>query len=283
MSEEPAGSVAFGSFLVGAVLSPTADDRSSSVPQRERAGEPRRRPLTVRCGSGHCQGMRRSCRNGSIVSLTRTLVAAAIGAGVLYLVGAVALGSPPGATDSPGQVAAWFRDHHDAARLYAWTAALGTFAFAIAAGIIRGALPAPYRDVFLLGAAAFIAETAVQAWLWAALALHPSSLQPATARVGLDIASFWGPILTGATTTMIGAVTALGVRSRPLIPRWLTALGVIAFAEQAVETITVFGTHGLIAPGGDMNVLLGAGLTAIWLAGLVVWTAARLVQQVATA
>jgi hypothetical protein len=216
------------------------------------------------------------------MSQSRTLVAAAIGAGALYLVGAVALGSPPAASDSPARVAAWFSDHHDAARLYAWTAAFGTLAFAIVAGIIRGALPAPSRDVFLLGAAAFIVETAVQAWCWAALALHPGSLQPATARVVLDIANFWGPILTGATTTMIGAVTVLGLRTRPLIPRWLTAIGVVAFAEQAVETITVFGTRGFTAPGGDMNVLLGAALTAVWLAGLVVWSARKLGRRAAT-
>jgi hypothetical protein len=130
----------------------------------------------------------------------------------LYLVGAVALGSPPGATDSPIQVSAWFRDHHDAVRVYAWTAAFGTLAFAVVAGVIRGMLPAPFGDVFLLGAGAFIIETAVQTWLWAGLALHPGLLAPSTARRVLDVASFWGPILTGATTTMIGAVTVLGPR-----------------------------------------------------------------------
>jgi hypothetical protein len=146
----------------------------------------------------------------------------------------------------------------------------------VVAGIVRGLLPAPSRDVFLLGAAAFVVETAVQAWCWAALALHPDSLEPATARTVLDIASFWGPVLTGATTAMIGSVTVLGFRAQPLIPRWLVALGVIAFVEQAVETITVFGSHGFTAPGGDMNLLLGAGLTIVWLGGLVVWAAMRL-------
>lgn len=217
------------------------------------------------------------------MSQPRTLVVAAIAAGALYLAGAVALGSPPAANDSPAQVAAWFREHQDAARVYAWTTAFGTLAFAVVAAILRGTLPTPFRDVFLLGAAAFIVETAVQAWFWAALALHPGSLEPATARLTLDVASFWGPILTGATTTMIGAVTVLGLRARPLIPRWLTALGVIAFAEQAVETITVFGTHGFTTPGGGMNVLLGAGLTAIWLAALVVWSALRLGRREAAA
>jgi len=75
---------------------------------------------------------------------------------------------------------------------------------------------------------------------------------------------------------MIGSVTALGLRSDPLIPRWLTVLGVIAFAEQAIETITVFGTSGFAAPGGGMNLQLGAGITLIWIAGLVVWAAREL-------
>ena len=210
------------------------------------------------------------------MSQARVLVAAAVAAGVLYLVGFIALGSAPGASAHPLTVATWFRDHRNHARVYAWTATFGTLAFAVAAALIRGTLPAPARDVFLLGAAAFIVETAVQAWFWGGLALHPASLRPSVLRLGLDIASFWGPILTGATTTMIGAVTVLGFGGRPLLPRWLTALGIFAFAEQGVETATVFGRHGFEVPGGGWNVALGASVTAVWLGGLVVWAARRL-------
>lgn len=121
-------------------------------------------------------------------------------------------------------------------------------------------------------------ENAIQAWVWAALALHPSSLEPGASRTFLDLASFWGPLLTGATITMIGAVTVLGFMRPPAIPRWLTVLGVIAFVEQVVETITIFGTGGFIAPGGAMNLILGAGLTLLWLAGLTIWAAGRLGQ-----
>jgi hypothetical protein len=206
----------------------------------------------------------------------RALVAAAVAGGVLYLVGAIALGSPPDSTASGAKVAAWFADHEHAARLYAWTAAFGTLAFAVLTGLVRELLPAPHRTVFVLGAAAFVVETAVQAWIWAGLALHASDLQPATARLALDIASFWGPILTGATTAMIGAVTLFGMQSPAIVPRWLTAIGAIAFAEQAIETITVFGTHGFIAPGGGMNLILGAGLSLVWFVALVVWAAPRL-------
>ena len=136
---------------------------------------------------------------------------AAIAAGALYLLGAAVLGSPPVATDSPEHVAAWFRDHDGDARLYAWTITLGTLAFAVTAGLIRHTLPSPSGDVFLLGTAAFIVETAIQAWCWAGLALHPGSLQPASARLVLDIAGFWGPVLTGATTT--SAPDALSART----------------------------------------------------------------------
>jgi hypothetical protein len=204
----------------------------------------------------------------------RALIVAAVSAGLLYLAGAIALGTPPSASDSPVTVAGWFADHHDAARTYAWTATFGALAFAVVAGIVRSLLPAPQSAVFLLGAAAFIVENAIQAWVWAGLALNP--LDPSTARTAYDIALFWGPVLTGSTMTMIGAVTVLGLGAEPTIPRWLTLLGAIAFIEQAIETITVFGTGGFIAPGGDMNLILGAALTLVWLVGLVVWAAGRL-------
>jgi len=188
----------------------------------------------------------------------------------------VALGTPPHVTDSPERIAQWFLDHRDEARLYAWTATFATVAVAILAAIIRGLLPAPHRDVFLLGAAAFVIETAVQAWFWAGIARDPASLDPATVRLGFSVLSFWGPILTGATMAMIGAVTVLGLRAKPAIPRWLTVLGALAFLEQAIETITVFGTSGFTAPGGDMNLRLGALVTLVWIVGLVVWAAGEL-------
>jgi hypothetical protein len=206
----------------------------------------------------------------------RVLVLSAVLLGLLYASGAVALGAAPQVSDSPESIAAWFVENRDAARFFAWTATFGTLAVAIVAAIIRGLLPSPHRDVFLIGAAAFAIETAVQAWFWAGMALNPAALDPQTARLALGIVSFWGPVLTGATMAMIGAVTALGLRSEPAIPRWLTVLGAIAFLQQAIETITVFGTSGFIAPGGTMNVVVGAGITLIWLVGLVVWAAGAL-------
>lgn len=121
-----------------------------------------------------------------------------------------------------------------------------------------------------MGAVVFVTTYAVQAWTWGGLALHAERLNAATARTVLDVALFWGPVLTGATTTMIAPVTLLALHGREL-PRWLGVLGAIAFAEQAVETVTIFGSAGSTEPGGAMNLLLGAGLTATWMLAFVVW------------
>jgi hypothetical protein len=55
--------------------------------------------------------------------------------------------------------------------------------------------------------AAFAAQTAVYGWLWAALAWHTDTLEPATARLVLDVASYWGPVLTA--TTLMTTMTVL--------------------------------------------------------------------------
>jgi hypothetical protein len=210
---------------------------------------------------------------GASASTRRAIVIAAVALIVSYLAGAIALGSVPDVNDSGADVAAYFAGHEGAVRFSSWTAIVSTLAFTVFAAIVRNVLPKPNADVFLIGAVAFVAESVILGWIWAGLALHTDSLDPATARTVFDVASYWGPMLTGATLAMIGAVTALGLRTPASIPRWLTVLGAIAFVEQAIETVTVFGTDGFIAPGGAMNNGLGAALTIIWFGGVVAWIA----------
>ena len=105
---------------------------------------------------------------------------------------------------------------------------------------------------------------------------RPAGLDPATARTIFDIASFWGPLVNGSTTAMAIAFAALGFGAAPLIPRWLTWLSMIFFLEQAIETVTVFGQSGFIAPGGAMNVYLGGVIGFLWVAGVVHWAMKRL-------
>ena len=148
-------------------------------------------------------------------------------------------------------------------------------AFAVVFALLRRLLPAPHRDVFLIGAITFLATTSVELWPWAGLALHADRLEPATARTVLDVAIFWGPVLTSATITFMAPVTVLALRGEAGLPRWLGILGLVACAEQAIETVTIFGTSGFTEPGGAMNLQLGAGLVSVWLIAFAVWGGVR--------
>jgi hypothetical protein len=191
------------------------------------------------------------------------LLSATIVFGLLYVAAAVALGTTPEPGDSGQAVASWFQDNDGNVRAWAWLLTLGGPVFAVFAALVRARLPAPHRDVFFFGAIAFAAETAVQAWIWAGMAWHPDQLDPATARTLLDVASFWGPVLTSTTVAMLAPVALLALRGEAGLPRWLGVVAAVAVAEQLIETITVFGRHGFIAPGGGMNIYLGAGLTGL--------------------
>jgi hypothetical protein len=164
------------------------------------------------------------------------------------------------------------------ARIYAWTAAFFSLGFAIFGGHVSALLPKPHRYIFLVGVLGCALTAQVQAWFWAGLAFNPEGLDPATARTIFNISAFWGPLVNGSTTTMAAAVGALGFGASPIIPRWLTWLSAVFFLEQAIETITVFGKAGFIAPGGAMNVYLGGAIGFLWVAGVVRWALQRIDQ-----
>jgi hypothetical protein len=203
------------------------------------------------------------------------LIGSAVAAAILYGAGVVALGTPPSAADTGAQVAAWFREHRDGVQWFVWAGTVASPLAALMFALMRRLLPPPHRDVFLIGAVAIVVTSAVQAWTWGGLALHADQLEPATARTVLDVSLFWGPVLTGATTTMMAPVTLLALRRRAGLPRWLGLLGAVAFVEQAVETITIFGSTGFTEPGGAMNLQLGAGLVWAWIVAFAVWGGVR--------
>lgn len=74
---------------------------------------------------------------------------------------------------------------------------------------------------------------------------------------------------------MIAPVTVPAFSRQPTIPRWLGVLGLLAFGEQAIETITIFGSTGFTQPGGAMNMQLGAALTLAWIFAFGFWGGAR--------
>ena len=192
--------------------------------------------------------------------------------GALYVFSFVALGNSFPTINSSGQeVVEWFMNNGSSARTYAWTAAFFSLGLAIFGGQVSALLPKPHRYIFLTGVLGFAITSQVQAWFWAGLAFHPQGLDPAAARVIFDIPAFWGPLVNGSTTAMGAAIAALGFGASPIIPRWLAWLSVTFFLEQAIETVTVFGETGFIAPGGAMNVYLGGVIGFLWVAGVARW------------
>lgn len=220
-------------------------------------------------------------RRHTVVGMRRStlLLAVTIGFALLYGAASIALGTPPDAGDSAASVVRWFGAHDGNVRVWLWLLTLSVPLFAIYAAIIRGVLPAPHRDVFLFGAIAFAVETAVQGWIWGALALHPHDLTGNEARLVLDVALYWGPVLTGAIATMLGAVAVAILTGATQLPRWLGIVLAIATAEQLLESLTIFGHRGFFAPGGPMNLDVGAGVSAIALIALGITAARSLAAQ----
>ena len=205
---------------------------------------------------------------------SRVLLAATIAYALLGTLELAAFGTIPAASETGAELVAWFRANSSSIRLGVWAFTVMLPAFAVIAALTRGRLPAPHRDVFFLGAMVYAACIAVWTWTWGGLALHAERLDPAIARTVLDVALFFGPVLTGATTTMMAPVTILGLRGE-VVPRWLGALGLIAFLEQSIETVTIFGSTGFTQPGGAMNMQLGGGLTLAWILGVGFWGGRR--------
>jgi Domain of unknown function (DUF4386) len=206
---------------------------------------------------------------------SRALLGATAAYGILGVVALVAFGTLPASSETGEQLVTWFRENRDAVRWGVWAFTVAAPLFALMVALLRRLLPAPHRDMFLIGAVTYMAAIAVWTWTWAGLALHADQLEPATARAILDVAVFFGPVLTGSTTTMMAPVTLLAFRRQPRIPRWLGALGLIAFVEQAVETITIFGSTGFTQPGGAMNMQLGGALTLAWILAFGFWGGVR--------
>ncbi len=208
---------------------------------------------------------------------SRILLWTILATAAFYVGSFAALGSSFPTVESGGaEIVAWFTRNAIRARIYAWTAAFVALGLAAFGGLVAWVLPRPHRYLFLAGALGWGITGQVQAWIWAALALHPESLSPASARAIFAVAQYWGPLVNGSTTTMAAAVAALGFTAPPGIPRWLLWLSLVFFVEQAIETITVFGVSGFLAPGGPMNVYVGGAIGFAWAAGVTRWAMRRL-------
>ena len=196
--------------------------------------------------------------------MKRWPLVAAIAYAVLVVITISVVPAAPEATASGAKVVRYFQDHGGGMRAAMWlyTWATGPVVLLIAA--LRARLTGIGRDVMLIGGAGVAITSVVWAWFNLGLALHPAGLDPKTARTVTDVSLYFGPTLTVLIVLFVVPV-GLAAWHREGFPRWLAWVTLVFALEQSIETITVFGKKGFIAPGGPMNLMLGAGLYLVWL------------------
>lgn len=208
---------------------------------------------------------------------SRVLLLVILTTATLYVAGFAVLGSTvPTVEWSGDRIVDWFSQYGDRARGYAWTGAFVSMGLGIFGAQVASVLPRLHGSIFFAGALGWAITAQVQAWLWAGLALHPQDLDPSAARTIFAIASYWGPLVNASSATMAAALVPLGFGAAPILPKWLTWLCVIFLAEQSIETITIFGRTGFLAPGGPMNVYVGGVIGFAWGGGVVNWAMKRM-------
>jgi len=200
-------------------------------------------------------------------------------AAIVYVVataGSVsALPKAPGVNASGEALVRYYRDHGGALRTATWLLTWSRVPFVILMAHVRSFLSGLCRDVMLISVTVFVTTGTVWTWFNAGLALHAATLDAHITRTLVDISLYFGPILTVADVLLAGAIGLAAWRGDGGLPRWLAYFSAVFVLEQAIETVTIFGKSGFIAPGGDMNFQLGAGLLGVWLIALGVATSSE--------
>jgi hypothetical protein len=189
---------------------------------------------------------------------------AAIGYVVLLFAGLVVVPAAPEVTASGARIVRYYQDHADGVRIAMWLSTWSLVPLALLVAHLWSRLVGMSRDVMLLGAAGLIVSTIVWSWFNVGLALHPDTLDPHVARTVTDVSAYFGPVITVSIILLIVPIGLAAWRGEGGFPRWLAWLTAVFAVEQSIETITVFGKRGFIAPGGPMNFMLGAGLFLVW-------------------
>lgn len=193
----------------------------------------------------------------------RVPLAAATAFAVLSVVAVVVVPLGPGIERTGSEVVEHLGTYSGMIRLQALLSALAMLAAVVVIGYARDRLDGPAGYMFTVGAAVLIAQVGVQMWFSAGLALHPATLEPATARALADISSMWGPLLAVAAILVAGPVVWAGRQGR--FPRWMTLIAAVFVVEQFVELLTIIGPIGsFIAPGGPMTVFGGGALFGVF-------------------
>lgn len=189
---------------------------------------------------------------------------AAIAYVVLLFAALFIVPAPPQVTASGARLVRYYQDHGNGMRVTSWLGTLSAIPLVLLLAHLRARLTGMSRDVMLLGSAGVMVTTMLYVWFNAGLALHPDTLDPNVARTVADVGAYFGPVLTVSIVLLIAPIGLAAWRGEGGFPRWLALLTAVFATEQLIETITVMGKRGFIAPGGPMNNMLGAGLYLVW-------------------
>ena len=200
---------------------------------------------------------------------------AAVSYVVILVIGLFVAPASPGVGASGARLVLFYQAHAGGVRFITWLSAVSLIPLALLLAHLRSRLHGAARDVNLFGAVGLISSTIVWSWFGAGLALHANTLTPNTARALADVSSYFGPILTVSIVLLIAPIGVAAWHRESGLPRWLAWVTLMFAAEQTIETITIFGRHGFIAPGGPMNFELGATLFLIWILAAGIATAHR--------
>jgi hypothetical protein len=199
--------------------------------------------------------------SGAGTSVERWPLAAAVAFVVLLGAGYGWVDLPPDIHTSGQAVAAWAQAHRNALALQALLVMLAWLPGGALVAFVHRRMSGAPAAAFLLGAALSVSLLAIGILMRLALARHSMDGPFGAARLLADVEAYWGPLAT-VPNVLQGA--AVGVATREgVFPRWLLPITAIFALQQFVETLTIVGDTGLLAPGGTLN-QLGAAFFGVW-------------------
>lgn len=168
---------------------------------------------------------------------------------------------PPDSHASGQSAIAWVQAQRGALAVQGWLVMLAWLPGAAFLALVHRRMQGAPAAAFLLGSALLMALLSFGVLLRLGLARHAAELAPDTACLLLDLEAYWGSL---ATIGVVLQATSVAIATRHgALPAWLFPFSALLATEQLMETLTMLGDGGFLAPGGTLA-QLGAALFGIW-------------------
>lgn len=192
---------------------------------------------------------------------------------VVAIAGAALPGVPPDSTARTGEIADFLNAHRSMWLLSTWFALpAGVFFLWFAAGLnaYLRALREPDEALLSWGAAGAVAAVTMYftfSAIQAALIYHSAAVGGSDfLRGGFDILNILAAYFFAPFAVFVGAAS-LNARRHGVLPRWISSLGFIAAAVDAVGTLAPLFRGGPLAPGGFF-VVIGFVVPMLWITAI---------------